>query len=166
MSRFGSLFTKAELKIHIDKMTEGKIVARPGERLEIHIEFTPKKDFYIRQATVELIRIDTHIDERTEYNYHSDSDDSLFSPRDRRTVYRPVNDKQVILTVVFLENENVYAADTQTAEVRLTIPPGTLPTVIGDTQHGINPGVFYKVQTTLDIPKSLDVREVHELLIV
>ena len=159
MSPLESMFSKAEMIVSVDKMAEGKVVARPGDKLEVNVEFTPKKDFYVRRATVELVRIDRHVSERTVY-------DSDFGLRGRKTVHSQETERHVIFTVTFLEDENVYANEKQTSEIRVTIPSDILPTVIGIPEHGVKPGIFYELRTTLDIPKALDVREAYELLIV
>ena len=157
MSPLGSLFTKADMTVSIDKIVEGRIVARPGDEIKIHVEFTPKKDFYVRQAKVDMIRAETYVDERREYNTEYGG---------YRKVRFPVTEKTTVLTEVFLEDEDVYAGNRQSADVELALPPGIMPTFIDTPVRGMKPGIFYEVQIILDVPKARDNRQKYELLIV
>ena len=129
-----------------------KTEVRPGDELEVHVDVIPKKDFYVRQGRVKLVRVETYID-----RVHNSKGRDYYSKRTRA---------KSVVGETFIQDESMLSMRMRSASVKLVLPSDILPTFNGGTVRGYTPGISWKVVVTLDVPKSIDSRTVREVVVL
>lgn len=131
-------------------LTVDETTVEPGQELAVAVELVPKKDFHIKRAVVQLVRVETYIDQVT---------------RRRRTSYHEKTKKKVAAEKVIVEGEEAREKRSVAADVRLAVPWDALPTLQGRAVRRKTPGVSWKVVVKFDVPNKFDPSEEQDIVV-
>ena len=136
----------ADLTLVVDETT-----TQPGQVLEAAVELVPKKDFQIRRAVAQLVRVETYVVKK--------------SSGRSGTSYHKSTLEESMAEEVFILDQDVQAMDSIVTTVEFLVPQYALPTMQGKTTRGITPGVSWMVQSEFDIASKFDLEEEQEIIV-
>ena len=137
---------QADMELHIDKT-----VLHPGDDVEARVSLVPKSDFHIRHGTLELACVETYVQTTsTQYGTQFHERTQILSQAEE----------------TFSSNGAIRKGASYSTSITLAVPPDALPTVNGATVNRIQPGIAWKVTTTLDVAGARDIRQTQEVTVV
>ena len=133
-SQFGR--PKADLNVRVSRDS-----VRPGEELEVRVEFLPKEDFHVRLGKVKLVRVETCVQiTRSQYGTH-------YSKKTHTTS---------LAEETLMEDQIVRRVSGHRRDFRFVLPPDALPTMNGTVVQKIEPGIGWEVRASLDVSRARD----------
>lgn len=124
--------------------------AEPGQELEVEVELAPKRDFHIRRAVVQLVRVEVYVKE-TKQRHHSS--------------YYMSQVEEIAVEHVIFEEQAAHKRRNVEAAVKLTVPQDVLPTIQAPLVNRIKPGIFWRVKAEFDVPGKVDLVAEKDILV-
>lgn len=133
-------------------MTIDSTTAQPGQELEVTVGLTPRRNFRVRRAVVQLVRVENCIDEGS-----------------GNSVYHERKFQKVVAEEVLFEGQKLQAMPRVDTVVKFVVPLDAVPTVQG---RGINlfvrkmaTGVSWWIKVKCDVHGKFDLSKKQEIVI-